>query len=103
NAVADYTWPIGAWDMGVGADLQRSGDTNGTLAQTPAYDMPAYTLLGARVHWRSPNRRWNAALWGRNLNNAFYSTASFNIGDSIARMTGMARTIGFTLAYELEK
>ena len=102
NVLADYTWPLGAWDIGVGTDVQRSGDTNGTLAQTPTYDMPAYTLVGARVHLRSPNRRWSAAIFGRNLTNAFYSTASFNIGDSIARMTGPPRTCGLTLAYNLE-
>jgi len=102
NAIADYTWPIGAWDMGVGADLQRSGATNGTLAQTPAYDMPAYTLIGARVHVRTPQRRWTASVFGRNLTDAFYSVASFNIGDSIARMTGMPRTFGVAIAYDLQ-
>jgi outer membrane receptor protein involved in Fe transport len=99
NALADYTWAIYEWNLGVGVDAQRTGDTNGTLAQTQAYDMPAYTLLGARIHLQSPNQRWTAALFGRNLTNEFYSTASFNIGDSIARFAGRPRTYGVTLGY----
>lgn len=102
NVVADYTFPIDAWSLGFGADAQRTGDTNGTLAQTPAYDMPAYTLLGARIHLQSPNQRWTAAVFGRNLTNEFYSTASFNIGDSIARFAGRPRTYGVTLGYAFQ-
>jgi outer membrane receptor protein involved in Fe transport len=102
NLVTDYTFPIGNWAAGIGADVQRSGKTNGTLAQTPAYDMPAYTLVGSRIHLESPNRRWSGAIFGRNLSNAFYSTAAFNIGDAISRMTGPPRTFGLTLGYNLE-
>jgi iron complex outermembrane receptor protein len=101
NAIADYTWLIGQWNLGVGADAQRTGETNGTLAQSRAYDMPAYTLLGARVHLQSSNQRWTAAVFGRNLTNEFYSTASFNIGDSIARFAGRPRTVGVSLGYAL--
>ncbi len=102
NAIADYTVPFGAWDVGVGGDIQHTGATNGTLAQTRAYDMPAYTLLGARLHVLSPNRRWNASIFGRNLTNEFYSTASFNIGDSIARFAGRPRTYGVSLGYSFD-
>lgn len=102
NAVADYTFPIYEWNLGFGMDAQRTGDTNGTLAQTPTYAMPAYTLLGARIHLQSPNQRWTAAMFGRNLTNEFYSTASFNIGDSIARFAGRPRTYGVTLGYAFQ-
>ncbi|HVT34207.1 MAG TPA: TonB-dependent receptor [Nevskiaceae bacterium] len=102
NGVADYTATLGSWEAGLGVNVQRSGDTNGTLAQTPAYDMPAYTLLGAQLHLATPTRRWTARVYGYNLTNAFYSEASFNIGDSIARFAGFPRTYGIALAYNLQ-
>lgn len=101
SLIADYTFFLGGWALGLGGDVQATGATNGTLAQTPAYNMPAYTLVGARLHLQSPNRRWSAALFGRNLTDEFYSTAAFNIGDSIARFAGPPRTYGVTLAYDL--
>lgn len=102
SLIADYTALIGGWYLGFGADLQTTGATNGTLAQTPEYAMPSYTLVGARVHVHTPSRRWSAAAFGRNLTDEFYTTATFNIGDSIARFTGMPRTYGIALAYSLE-
>lgn len=102
NALADYTWPIHEWNLGLGVDAQRSGKTNGTLAQTREYNMTAYTLFGARLHLQSPSQRWTASVFGRNLTNAFYSTASFNIGDSIARFAGRPRTLGVSLGYAFQ-
>lgn len=102
SLIVDYSFPVGSWLLGAGGDVQTTGATNGTLAQTPTYEMPAYTLFGARIHLHSPARRWSAALFGRNLTDEFYSTASFNIGDSIARFAGAPRSYGLTLAYRLE-
>lgn len=102
NAVADYTVPLFGLYAGIGADVQRSGQTNGTLSGREEYDMPAYTLLGARLHLSAPDQRWSLAVFGRNLTDELYSIASYNAGDSIARFTGRPRTYGVTVGFLLQ-
>ena len=38
----------------------------------PAFLVPAYSLLGAKIGWRSPDKTWSFYIEGRNLTNVAY-------------------------------
>jgi len=53
-------------------NLASSGDNN------PDADQKGYQVLGARIAIRGPDQRWEAALYGQNLNDETFCTGIFN-------------------------
>jgi outer membrane receptor protein involved in Fe transport len=47
----------------------------------------------------SPNRRWRATIWARNVMDKYYWINQLRIGDTTAKVTGMPATFGGTFTY----
>jgi iron complex outermembrane receptor protein len=93
NAAATYEWRLNQrLDMFVGADYSHKDAISGRT-QDP---VSSYDLLNARVGVKSPDDRWSATLWGRNLTDEYYWTAAFGSNGTWVRMNGMPRTYGVT-------
>ncbi len=58
-----------------------------------------YALFNAHLDWTSADGRWNAALWGRNLGQKFYTTAGIDLSGFgfDYKQWGTPRTYGVTV------
>ena len=58
-----------------------------------------YALFNAHLDWTSADGRWNAALWGRNLGQKFYTTAGIDLSGFgfDYKQWGTPRTYGVTI------
>jgi iron complex outermembrane recepter protein len=84
----EYSFTVGgeySWILGSGGALSLRSDYGWrdefvtTLAETGQDLQDGYGLLGARLTYTSPDKRWNAALFGSNLTNEYYQTSGFFI------------------------
>lgn len=98
--MASYAFPIDEhFELATGLDLFYASDTNATLEEDPAYVMPSYHSLGARVALRSQDGVWSVTAFGRNLTDDLQRIGVNRSGDSVAVYAAMPRTYGLTLAY----
>lgn len=70
---AQYEIPVS--DMGSitpRVDVSYQSTTWSLAANSPLNVLPTYTLLNARLTWRSPDRSWQVALEATNLTNKYY-------------------------------
>jgi iron complex outermembrane receptor protein len=58
---------------------------------------PGFGLLNASVQWTSPDDRWSARLWGKNLTDETYATGILEANHGVLRQIGAPRTYGVTL------
>lgn len=75
-----------------------------TYSQVSAIDpfkVPAYGLLDGRVTLGTANGRWSVSLWGKNLGDEGYWYSNALAQDNIVRYTGMPRTYGLALNFNL--
>jgi iron complex outermembrane receptor protein len=68
------------------------------LGENPANELPAYTLLDARVGLESETG-WRFGFWVRNLSDKYYWISSQLGGDTTVRIVGMPRTYGLSAGY----
>jgi outer membrane receptor protein involved in Fe transport len=68
------------------------------LGENPANELPAYTLLDARVGLESETG-WRVGLWVRNMTDRYYWISSQLGGDTTVRIVGMPRTYGLSAGY----
>lgn len=99
NALATYDVAFGA-DNAVqfGANMSHQGATPGALGEDPDFDVAAYTLVNANITFKLRDDRFRIGVFGRNLFNENYYTASDVLTDTVIRVPGMVRTYGVTLS-----
>jgi outer membrane receptor protein involved in Fe transport len=68
------------------------------LGENPANELPAYTVLDARVGLESETG-WRFGLWVRNMTDRYYWISSQLGGDTTVRIVGMPRTYGLSAGY----
>lgn len=61
---------------------------------------PGYGILNASIRWTDPSGHYSIRAWGKNLNDAIYSTGIFEANQGVIRSVGAPRTFGVTLGYE---
>ena len=99
TADAGYQFPLNDHLNGlVGADMTYNSQTWSDLAQTSSLRIAPYTIFGARAGIASPEGKWSATLWGRNITDRYYWYNAQVGYDSIWRLTGMPATFGITLS-----
>ena len=102
-ALASYEWQLG--DRGMIAaqlDASYSDDVFYSTFQDSAVGQSAYTLLGSRLSWHSPDDAVEVALWGRNLSDREYAAYVFDLRADfgfLQRMRGEPRTLGIDVQY----
>jgi iron complex outermembrane receptor protein len=84
------------------ADLAYRGEQFFSEFNDPVEGTRAYTLLDARLRYRSANDRWSASVWGKNLTDELVESGSFAV--SLSRTIGRTylppRTYGVTFEYK---
>jgi iron complex outermembrane recepter protein len=63
------------------------------------FAIKSYTTLDLRLGIETPDSKWRAALWGRNVTNEYYWTNVSRASDTIFRLAGMPATYGGSLSY----
>ncbi|HKY92860.1 MAG TPA: TonB-dependent receptor [Nevskiaceae bacterium] len=101
--LAAYTAPLGdRLNLTPGFDVTYASKTNGTLEEDPNYEMPSYTMIGARLMLESSDRSWAVTVFGRNLTDELQRVGVFRTGDTIAATTAFPRTYGVTVDFRWE-
>jgi iron complex outermembrane receptor protein len=84
------------------ADLAYRSEQFFSEFNDPVEGTRAYTLLDARLRYRSANDRWSASVWGKNLTDELVESGSFAV--SLSRTIGRTylppRTYGVTFEYK---
>ena len=62
-------------------------------------EMDAYSVVNARMGYRSEDGNWRLTLWGKNILDEYYTTNVIASSDTSARFIGRSRTFGLTLGY----
>ena len=66
-------------------------------------EVGSYTVVNGRVGLRTPNARWELALWGNNLFDEDYHQSLFDTAlqeGSWSSFRGMPRTYGASIKYQ---
>lgn len=98
---AEYRFPIGSGGMHVmvGSAVTYHSSSPGTFGNTPAFTLPAYTLLDARLGLESADGRWSGQIWGRNITNEYYYNNVTHLTDYVAKIAGMPATYGIAFQF----
>ena len=72
----NYTFPVGAGEVFLGADAAWEDDSFGLVANNPGSLIEPGFRLDARAGWRSDDERWSVTLWGKNLTDREYWRAT---------------------------
>ena len=82
----------------VGANGSYRSTTNAGFGDVPQFRIRHYGLLDLRAGIRADDRRWQAALFMRNVTNSYYFVNVARLTDTIRRYTGEPRTYGLQLS-----
>ncbi|MEP7247898.1 MAG: TonB-dependent receptor [Gammaproteobacteria bacterium] len=84
-----------------GADVSHKGQQFFSEFNDGAESADAYTMLDARVTYRSADERWAASLWGKNLTDELVEAGAFvvSLSRTIGRTYLPPRTYGVTFDY----
>lgn len=100
NGDLDYRFALtSSLDLSLGGNVRYRSKSNAAFGQAPEFVLPAYAVVDLRIGLESPDRKWKAQLWGRNVTNKFYVTTVTHVVDTVARISGMPATYGVTLSY----
>jgi outer membrane receptor protein involved in Fe transport len=96
---AEYRFEVAAQMqayLGIGGVYNSK--TYADLGENRTNELPAYTVLDARVGLESATG-WRFGLWVRNMTDRYYWVSSQLGGDTTVRMVGLPRTYGLTAGY----
>lgn len=115
---AEYTIPLaGGADVYAGVNINGQSESDaafggsrlsytaaqmsaGAKAITPKFnEMEAYSVVNARLGYRSEDGKWRVTLWGKNIFDEYYTTNVIASSDTSARFIGRSRTFGLTVGY----
>jgi outer membrane receptor protein involved in Fe transport len=102
ESVADARY---AWDVGVekrlfiGANITEHSASYASIGIDPNFQLPAYTLLGARAGIEASDDKWRVTFWGNNVTNKYYWTGVEQYWDTRFRIAAMPATYGVRFQY----
>lgn len=95
----NYTWNLtDSLNAFVGGNVTHQSRTNSQLGELPTLVTKAYTLVDLRAGIETPDGKWRASIWGRNVGNTYYWTAATKPTDTTVRFAGMPATYGITVS-----
>lgn len=96
----DYPIPNGGL-LSLGGDVSYKGKQYFSESNNNVESAGAYTMVDATLTYRSPDRKWYATVWGKNLTDELVAAGSFAV--SLSRTAGTTflppRTYGVTVGY----
>jgi outer membrane receptor protein involved in Fe transport len=100
NVGGSYEWPISSNLMAiVGLDYMTRSSTTAIIGGSDLYDIDSYNMLNMRAGIRSSDLSWSLMVWGKNVTDEYYWTNVTSYYDTVARYTGMPRTVGVSFSY----
>ncbi|MBV9512098.1 MAG: hypothetical protein JO303_17635, partial [Caulobacteraceae bacterium] len=98
DASADYHIPTSVGEFTITGSVYYQGKSYWDAANV--FEENPYTLLNARIGWRSPDKRYGVSVWGENLTDAVYSVTQVIglFGDS--QVLAKPRTWGVEWTYD---
>ena len=95
SATVEYRQPLSdSLDGFVNVSDTYRGHTYGDFFPDDRLFIKAYNLVDAQIGVETPDGRWRASIYGRNIFNTYYWTTQSKQLDAIARYTGMPATYG---------
>lgn len=100
----DYDFPLSDGLNGyVGAGVNGQSKSIGSLYLTPAdkkaFKIPSYTLVDLSAGIATPDGKWRAGVWGKNVFNKYYWTNVIQAYDNLMRYPGRPAEYGVTVAF----
>jgi iron complex outermembrane receptor protein len=100
NADLQYEFDLtGGYHAFAGGNVNYTSATHSGFGEYELEKVNSYALLDLRAGVDSPNRRWRATIWARNVMDKYYWINQLRIGDTTAKVTGMPATFGGTFTY----
>ena len=96
---AQYEIPVNDRAFGyIGATLRYQSASQAAFGDNPAYELPSYPDIDARVGVRGT--QWRVEFWSRNLTNRYYLTNMIHVIDAQVGVTGLPRFYGVRVSYD---
>ena len=100
NTDLQYAWGLASgYTAFVGGNINYQSATYNGFGRNQELKIDAYALLDLRAGLDSPDGRWRAMLWARNVTDKYYWINQIKFGDTFAKVTGMPRTVGASFTY----
>ncbi len=98
NSTISYDWNLAnGYRLTLGGDYSFKDETKGIRLDRRTED---YWVMNGRLSLTSPDDKWRATLWSRNITDEYYYPAAHSGGGvQWSRVVGMPRTVGFTVDY----
>lgn len=81
-----------------GVNIRYNSRTPRTFGGGAEFTSRSYALVDVRAGIETPDGKWRAELWGRNIFDKLYFVSITHISDSVARTTGDPATFGITIS-----
>jgi iron complex outermembrane receptor protein len=99
-----WTTPLVGGELAVTPSLSYRAEYSQFEFANALLDEDGYTLVDLGAVWNSPNGRWQAALYGRNLTNEEYKIGGYNFpgalfDDSVLAFYGPPRTFSASVSF----
>lgn len=95
---ADYQWDVSDTLTGfVGGGFTYQSATNNSLGEDPILEINERTLIDLRAGVASSDDKWRVSLWGRNVTDEYYWTATQPNLDTTVRYAALPATYGIRL------
>ncbi|GIL37997.1 TonB-dependent receptor [Roseiterribacter gracilis] len=102
NFAADYTYDLAGGDMLFAhADYLWTDKQYFVASNDPQQSQGAYGLLNASIGYESPDGKWRASLWGKNLTGKQYVNTTATVSAVVSGRPGDLRTFGARLSWKL--
>jgi len=96
-----YDFPLSDTLKGyAGASIRYRSGSWAAFGEQPIFRIAAYSIIDLRAGIEGNGGRWRAEVWGRNITDKFYATSVTHVLDTVARLTGMPATYGFTVSFK---
>jgi outer membrane receptor protein involved in Fe transport len=97
---AEYKWSAtDKLTAFLGGNVSYQSRTNSGFGNLELFRTKAYALLDLRAGIESGDGRWRATIWGRNVTNTYYWTATTHAQDAVVRFAGQPATYGVSLSF----
>lgn len=99
-----YAFDVAQGELALQADVQYRSSFYFSLTNFGATKVNAYALVNGRISWTTPDRRWEFAVFAKNLTDKRYKTVGFDSSDAggfTQTGYGEPRWIGGSIGFKL--
>ncbi len=103
NADLEYAWGLSnGYAAFVGGNVTYQDDTYNGFGQNERLKINGYSTLDLRAGVDSPDGKWRATVWGRNVTDKYFWINQTRVGDTIVKIAGQPRAFGANFTYRFK-